>query len=363
MHSTACVAVPWIGLTRLSLFAVRAPGVVVPKTTPAPQEKKFNVLALILGLFGLAGFIALCVAGYLFWKSRRTRSGKPETTFLSGGADSASTSNMQSPDAAMSESRRGRFSSAKSPMSPHTPIRTSSATPAAGTLQMGSDSTPSMPAPRLILDTQRPPQSSEWMEATTPPGTPPGEPPAFMDDSEPIVRGELVFVEPSQLMPWQQQASQDAGVGLLQASGGPARDMRRNLEDADKGLYPALQDGTSSASADEPMNLPVMHSSNQQPEVKMPQEESQNNISGAIVKDLQFFPERPSSDVPAGVAYSRPPATVSTRDSGGGVSMMAPPPKPSFSGDLLFSTMASQESASAASETAKDAGGGGAIEI
>ena len=174
-----------------------------------------------------------------------------------------------------------------------------------------------------------------------------------MDDSEPIVRGELVFVEPSQLMPWQQRASQDAGVGLLQASGGPARDMRRNLEDADKGLYPALQDGTSSASADEPMNLPVMHSSNQQPEV----------ISGAIVKDLQFFPERPSSDVPAGVAYSRPPATVSTRDSGGGVSMMAPPPKPSFSGDLLFSTMASQESASAASETAKDAGGGGAIEI
>jgi len=360
--SKAAAGIPGAKLGKPTV-TVRAPGVVVPKTTPAPQEKKFNVLALILGLFGLAGFIALCVAGYLSWKSRRTRSGKPETTFLSGGADSASTSNMQSPDAAMSESRRGRFSSAKSPMSPHTPIRTSSATPAAGTLQMGSDSTPSMPAPRLILDTQRPPQSSEWMEATTPPGTPPGEPPAFMDDSEPIVRGELVFVEPSQLMPWQQRASQDAGVGLLQASGGPARDMRRNLEDADKGLYPALQDGTSSASADEPMNLPVMHSSNQQPEVKMPQEESQNNISGAIVKDLQFFPERPSSDVPAGVAYSRPPATVSTRDSGGGVSMMAPPPKPSFSGDLLFSTMASQESASAASETAKDAGGGGAIEI
>ena len=45
-----------------------------------------------------------------------------------------------------------------------------------------------------------------------------------------------------------------------------------------------------------------------QPEVKMTQEESQNDISGAIVKDLQFFPERPSSDVEAQFILEAPPA-------------------------------------------------------
>ena len=194
-------------------------------------------------------------------------------------------------------------------MTPHTAISTSSATPAAGTLQMGSDNTPSVPAPALTLDTfqpsaQRPPQSSDWMEATTPPGTPPGEPPEHLDDSpaDSYVRGELVFAENlnttnqpglatfTQLLPWQ-RAPRDAGVGLPQASGGPARDMRRNLEDADKGqmLYPALQVGPW-ASADAPMNMPVMSSSNQLHEVKMTQEESQNDLSASDVDDQAAAP-------------------------------------------------------------------------
>ena len=44
---------------------------------------------------------------------------------------------------------------------------------------------------------RRTPQSSDWMEATTPPGTPPGEPPEHLDYSpdDLYVRGELVFVE------------------------------------------------------------------------------------------------------------------------------------------------------------------------
>jgi hypothetical protein len=123
-----------------------------------------------------------------------------ETTYLSGGADSASTSNMQWPAVAPSESRKGGFSAFRFPMTPHTAISTSSATPAAGTLQMGSDNTPSVPAPALTLDTfqpsaQRPPQSSDWMEPTTPPGTPPGEPPEYLDDSpaDAYVRGEFVY--------------------------------------------------------------------------------------------------------------------------------------------------------------------------
>ena len=358
------------GLIRLSLCAVLAPGVVVPRTTPAPEEVKSNVVPIVLGLVGAAMGIGLLVAGYLYWKSKSSKSGEFETTYLSGGADSASTSNMQWPAVAPSESRKGGFSAFRSPMTPHTAISTSSATPAAGTLQMGSDNTPSVPAPALTLDTfqpsaQRPPQSSDWMEPTTPPGTPPGEPPEYLDDSpaDSYVRGELVFAENlnttnqpglatfTQLLPWQ-RAPRDAGVGLPQASGGPARDMRRNLEDADKGqmLYPALQVGPW-ASADAPMNMPVMSSSNQLHEVKMTQEESQNDLSASDVDDLQLLPERPSSDLPAAVPWS-------SRDSTGVVSMMAGPPAQSFGGNLFSSMEPSlQESAS---DTAKDAG---AVEI
>jgi len=203
------------------------------------------------------------------------------------------------------------------------------------------------------------------MMQLTPPGTPPGEPPEHLDDSpaDSYVRGELVFAENlnttnqpglatfTQLLPWQ-RAPRDAGVGLPQASGGPARDMRRNLEDADKGqmLYPALQVGPW-ASADAPMNMPVMSSSNQLHEVKMTQEESQNDLSASDVDDLQLLPERPSSDLPAAVPWS-------SRDSTGVVSMMAGPPAQSFGGNLFSSMEPSlQESAS---DTAKDAG---AVEI
>jgi hypothetical protein len=63
------------------------------------------------------------------------------------------------------------------------------------------------------------------------------------------------------------------------------------LEDADKGqmLYPALQ-VEPWASADAPMNMPVMSSSNQLHEVKMTQEESQNDLSASDVDDQAAAP-------------------------------------------------------------------------
>ena len=345
-------------LIRLSLCAVLPPGV---RSTPAPAETKLNVLAIVLGLVGAAIGVGLFVAGYIYWKGKSSTSGKSgefqTLTYLSRGADSASPSVMQSPAAAPSESVRNE-SSYGSPTTPHPAIPTPSATPAGGTLQMGSDSTPSVPASTLTLNMQRPPQTSDWMEATTPPGTPPGEPP------EPYVSGELVFVENLNttnqaamatlgMMPRQRQAHRDAGVGLPQASGGPARDMRRSLEDADKGqslLNVDLQD-------EAPMNMPLLYSSNQLPQVKTTQQESQL----PEVKRTTEEREEPSSDVPAAGPYSR-------RDSQGGVSMMAPHPPVQFSKNLFESTQpSSQESAASWQEslhaTARPKDADGAVEI
>jgi hypothetical protein len=97
------------GLIRLSLCAVLAPGVVVPRTTPAPEEVKSNVVPIVLGLVGAAMGIGLLVAGYLYWKSKSSKSGEFETTYLSGGADSASTSNPLQRRRSLAKEASARF--------------------------------------------------------------------------------------------------------------------------------------------------------------------------------------------------------------------------------------------------------------
>jgi hypothetical protein len=204
-------------------------------------------------------------------------------------------------------------------------------------LLQGADPSPSEPAPRpLTLDTsQKPPTgNTDWMEATTPPGTPPGDP----DDSHEFVRGELVFADNA----GEAFRQLPQAVSALHFGNLPARDMRRSLGDVDK--WPGRESPSASGDA-------VMYSSNQLPQVNdnVTQEASQapatrhDDMAAAVMDDLQHFTEeRPSArgsiEATARSAYRDPTGHVvqpsNTTGQGG-------PPAQSFSADLFSSSQPS----------------------
>jgi len=229
----------------------------IPAATPAPKKKSSsNVLGIVVGLFVAALTIGLMVAGYIFYKKRGDS--KQSTYHLSepnqslGNLQPRTTDEDQptspAPVALSSESLEKRFRK-DSPLSPHTGVRS----PLEGTAFSGGlESSPSMPSRGLSLNTAPPPQISDWMLVTTPPGTPPGEPPCEVQNE--YVHAQLVFptgVAPQksvaegfgvfdQMFPWQQQQQEAAGgIYAHDASGNsfdarPAHEMRENLEPANE---------------------------------------------------------------------------------------------------------------------------------
>jgi len=327
---------PWV-IGNPEVTVVPAPGEDVVITTTPPPKKSNKGLIIGLGVLGASIFLVSLAMAYVFWKRFSSKSTPKQSEFtLSDAMVSPRMPTSPSPDATSSQSHEDRLRSTRSPQTPHNIIESPpNAAP------FGSDSTPSEPAPRpLTLDTsQKPPTgNTDWMEATTPPGTPPGDP----DDSHEFVRGELVFADGAGVDGAFRQPPQ-AVSALPQDYGNlPARDMRRSLGDVDK--WPGRESPSASGDA-------VMYSSNQLPQVNdnVTQEASQapatrhDDMTAAVMDDLQHFTEeRPSArgsiEATARSAYRDPTGHVvqpsNTTGQGG-------PPAQSFSADLFSSSQPS----------------------
>jgi len=258
--------------------AIEGPGIEVSVITPAPaKQSSGNILGIVMGLLGAAVAIGLMVAAYLFYKKRgedrsKGKTGSPyprwslsavQEQSTASGPPLATASLLHLDERFVSRSpatpHDERFMS-RSPLSPHTGVSTPLVATSLSGVAESTPSAPSAPSGGLTLQTGPPPLSSDWMSATTPPGTPPGEPPDFDFDppnipcennADQYVRGELAFTKEqataeqakvaasfSQMLSWQQGAAggiypNPAVNRVFDAQ--PARDMRENLSTMDRG--------------------------------------------------------------------------------------------------------------------------------